>query len=204
MRVIAGIAKGHPLRSIESRSVRPTADKIKGAIFSMLESAAYRQGLVEPGYLSRVEEGELAFPWRSVLDLYAGSGALGIEALSRGAEAVDFVEADPRAREAIAENLKRTHLASRARVHAMRAEAAISTFNHPYDLILLDPPYNDPAAESAIRQLCESALVGPDSYLVLEHSRQRSVPSDCGPLTLVKTRFHGRTGISLYTAGRQE
>ncbi len=204
MRVIAGIAKGHPLHSIESSSVRPTADKIKGAIFSMLESAAYQDGLVEPGYMARVEEGELAFPWRRVLDLYAGSGALGIEALSRGAEWVDFVEADGRARTAISENLNRTRLASRARIHAMRAEGAISTFTHPYDLILLDPPYNDPAAESAFRQLCESALVGPATYLVLEHSRQRSVSAECGPLTLVKTRFHGRTGISLYAAGRQE
>jgi 16S rRNA (guanine966-N2)-methyltransferase len=204
MRVIAGIAKGHPLRSVESPSVRPTADKVKGAIFSMLESVAFKRGMVEPGYLSRVEEGELAFPWRTVLDLYAGSGALGIEALSRGAESVDFVEADPRAREAIAENLKRTRLADRARIHAMRAEVAISTFTHPYDLILMDPPYNDPAAESAFRQLCGSVLVGPSTYLVLEHSRQRSVPSQCGPLTLVKTRFHGRTGISLYAAGQQE
>ncbi len=204
MRVIAGIAKGHPLRSIESDSVRPTGDKVKGAIFSMLEAAAFKAGLVEPGYLARVEEGELAFPWRTVLDLYAGSGALGIEALSRGAESVDFVEADPRAREAIMENLKRTRLAGRARVHAMRAEAAISTFTHPYDLILLDPPYNDPAAELAFEQLCGSTLVGPSTYLVLEHSQQRLVPSDCGPLTLVKTRYHGRTGISLYAAGQQE
>ncbi len=204
MRVIAGIAKGRPLRSIESSSVRPTADKVKGAIFSILESAAYKQGLVEPGYIARAEEGELAFPWRTVLDLYAGSGALGIEALSRGAETVDFVEADPRARAAIVENLKRTGLVSRARIHGMRVEQAISTFTKPYDLILLDPPYNDPGAESAFRQLCESALVGPATYLVLEHSRQRSVPTECGSLTLVKTRFHGRTGISLYAAGQQE
>ena len=204
MRVIAGKAKGHPLRSIESGSVRPTADKVKGAIFSMLEAAAFKAGLVEPGYLGRVQEGELAFPWRRVLDLYAGSGALGIEALSRGAEWVDFVEADPRAREAIAENLKRTGLAARARIHGMRAEAAISTFDHPYDLILMDPPYSDPAADLVFRQLCESALVGPGTYIVYEHSRQRAVPSGCGPLRLVKTRFHGRTGISLYAAGQQE
>ncbi|MGE5620193.1 MAG: RsmD family RNA methyltransferase [Sphingomonadaceae bacterium] len=204
MRVIAGIARGHPLRSIESPKVRPTADKVKGAIFSMLESIAYKRGLVEPGYLARVEEGELAFPWRTVLDLYAGSGALGIEALSRGAAMADFVEADPRAREAIVENLRRTGLASRARVHGMRAEAAISTFKHPYDLILMDPPYDDPAAETVFTLLCESALVGPSTYLVLEHSRQRTVPSRCGPLTLIKSRYHGRTGISIYAAGQQE
>lgn len=204
MRVIAGMAKGHPLKSIESPTVRPTADKIKGAIFSMLESEAYKRGMVEPGYLSRVEEGELAFPWRTVLDLYAGSGALGIEALSRGAASADFVEADARAREAIGENLRRSRLAPRARIHGMRAETAISTFHHPYDLILMDPPYNDPAAETVFRQLCESALVGATTWVVLEHSRQRTVPSRCGPLTLLKTRFHGRTGVSIYAGDQQE
>ncbi len=204
MRVIAGVAKGHPLRSVESATVRPTADKVKGAIFAMLEAEAYKRGLVEPGYLSRVEEGELAFPWRTVLDLYAGSGALGIEALSRGAESADFVEADARARGAIADNLRRTRLASRARVHAMRAEGAISTFRHPYDLILMDPPYNDPAAETVFRQLCESPLVGASSFVVYEHARQRPAPSECGPLKLLKTRYHGRTGVSIYAEGQQE
>ncbi len=204
MRVIAGIAKGHPLRSIESRSVRPTADKVKGAIFSMLEAVAYQRGLVEPGYLSRVEDGELVFPWPRVLDLYSGSGALGIEALSRGAQRADLVESDPRAREAIAENLKRTQLSARARILGVRAEQAISTIANPYDLILMDPPYDDPAAEMAFRQLCESPLVGPSTYLVLEHSRQRVVPPNCGVLTLLKTRYHGRTGISLYAVAQQE
>ena len=204
VRVIAGIAKGRPLRSIESRSVRPTSDKVKGAIFSMLEAEAYKRGLAEPDYLVRVERGEKAFPWRRVLDLYAGSGALGIEALSRGAEWVDFVEADARAREAIAENLKRTGLTGRARIHAMRAETAISTFATPYDLILMDPPYDEPALESVFRQLCESTLVEASTFVVLEHSRQRAVPSSCGPLVLLKTRFHGRTGISIYAMRRQE
>jgi 16S rRNA (guanine966-N2)-methyltransferase len=80
MRIIAGIARGRPLRSVESPTVRPTSDKVKGAIFSILEAEAFKRGLVEPGYIARVEGGELAFPWRRVLDLYAGSGALGIEA----------------------------------------------------------------------------------------------------------------------------
>ncbi len=204
MRVIAGVARGRPLRSVESPTVRPTSDKVKGAIFSILESAAFKRGLVEPGYLARVEEGELAFPWKRVLDLYAGSGALGIEALSRGAETVDFVEADPRAREAIAQNLKKTGLGDRARVHGLKVETAISTFNVPYDLILLDPPYDDPAFASVFQRLCESALVGTHTFVVLEHSRQRAVEEGCGPLVLLKTRVHGRTGISVYAAGQQE
>jgi 16S rRNA (guanine966-N2)-methyltransferase len=201
LRVIAGKAKGHPLRSIESRSVRPTSDKVKGAIFSMLEAEAYKRGLAEPGYLLDVEEGGGGFPWPRVLDLYAGSGALGIEALSRGAEWVDFVEADAKAREIIAENLRRTGLTGRSRIHAMRVETAVSTIAQPYDLILLDPPYGEPDLELIFRQLCESALVGVSTFIVIEHSRERGVPSHCGPLRLLKTRVHGGTGISIYAAG---
>jgi 16S rRNA (guanine966-N2)-methyltransferase len=204
MRVIAGMARGRPLRSVENPKVRPTSDLIKGAIFSILEAAAFKRGMVEPGYLSRVEDGELAFPWKRVLDLYAGSGALGIEALSRGAELVDFVEADRLAREVIEQNLKKTGLAERARVHALKVENAISTFNVPYDLILLDPPYDDPAFASMFERLCASAVVGSHTFVVLEHSRQRAVEAECGPLVLLKTRVHGRTGISVYAAGQQE
>lgn len=204
MRVIAGKARGHPLRSIESRSVRPTSDKIKGAIFSMLEAEAFKRGLAEPGYLADVEEGGGGFPWPRVLDLYSGSGALGIEALSRGAEWVDFVEADARAREVIAGNLRHTGLTGRARVHAMRVEMAVSTFVQPYDLILLDPPYGEPNLELVFRQLCESALVGVYTFVVLEHSRERAVPPHCGPLRLLKTRVHGGTGISIYASDQEE
>ena len=204
MRVIAGIARGRPLKSIESRTVRPTSDKVKGAIFSMLEAEAFKRGLAAPGYLGDVEAGELAFPWRRVLDLYAGSGALGIEALSRGAESVDFVEADARAREAMADNLHRTGLARRARVHGMKVEAAFSTFSHPYDLILMDPPYDDPAVDAVFRRLCASPLVGSSTFLVIEHSFRRSYPVQCGPLALLKTRRHGTTGISLYAAVQEE
>jgi 16S rRNA (guanine966-N2)-methyltransferase len=188
---------------VESDLVRPTSDKIKGVIFSMLEAEAFKRGLAEPGYLAEAEEEGGAFPWPRVLDLYAGSGALGIEALSRGATRVDFVEADARAREALAENLKRTGLARKARIHGMKVEAAISTFRQAYDLILLDPPYGEPALESVFRQLCESALVGASTFVVLEHSRQREVPLRCGPLDLLKTRAHGSTGISIYAAGEQ-
>ncbi len=188
---------------MESRLVRPTSDKIKEATFSMLESEAFKRGLAEPGYLAEVEEGE-GGPWQRVLDLYAGSGALGIEALSRGAAFVDFVEMDACAREVIGENLRRTRLERNARIHGMRVEAAISTFGHPYDLILLDPPYDEPDLESVFHQLCESVLIGASTYVVLEHSRKREAPSECGRLRLLKTRVHGGTAISLYAAGYQE
>jgi 16S rRNA (guanine966-N2)-methyltransferase len=204
MRVVSGLARGRALTTIESPSVRPTSDKVKEAIFSMLEAEAFKRGLAEPGYLAETEDGDGGFPWPRVLDLYAGSGALGIEALSRGAKSADFVETDARARQAIADNLRRTGLASKARIHGMRVQAALSTFSGPYDLIVLDPPYEDSAFDAVFQMLCESSLVGIATFVVLEHSRQRRAPPGCGPLALLKTRVHGRTGVSIYAMERQE
>jgi 16S rRNA (guanine966-N2)-methyltransferase len=205
VRVISGSARGRPLRSVESRAVRPTTDMVKGAIFSMLEAEAFKRGLAEPGYSGSAEgEEEIGgFPWNRVLDLYAGSGALGIECLSRGARTVEFVESDARAREVIRDNLTRTGLAGRAQVHGLKAESAVSTLPGPYDLILLDPPYSDASSSSVFQQLCASDLVTASTFIVLEHPRDREVPPACGQLRLLKTRFHGRTGISMYAARPQ-
>lgn len=200
MRVIAGTARGRPLKSVESRAVRPTTDLVKGAIFSMLEAEAFKRGLAEPGYWAEPEAGESGFPWKMVLDLYAGSGALGIECLSRGAGHVDFVEGDGRAREAIRENLRRTGLEARGQVHGLKAETAVSTFAGPYDLILLDPPYSDASSNSVFQQLCTSELVTASTFVVLEHPRERGAPAGCGSLLLLKSKHHGRTAISMYAA----
>jgi 16S rRNA (guanine966-N2)-methyltransferase len=204
MRVIAGLARGRPLRSVDSKLVRPTSDKVKEAIFSMLEAEAFKRGVVEPGYLADVEYGDGVSPWPRVLDLYAGSGALGIEALSRGASWADFVEADAETRQVLTENLRRTGFAGKARVHPVRVESALSTLREPYDLILLDPPYAESALDEVLERLCRSELVGARTFVVLEHSRGRTTPGTCGPLTLLKTRIHGGTGISIYAARQQE
>src|ERR1700682_2633267 len=111
MRVISGTARGRPLRA--ALQTRPTADLIKGAIFSMLEALAYKRGF-EPD-----EEGNLAaaLAWPHVLDLFAGSGGLGIEALSRGAASAEFVEQSRDAARIITANLRTTGLDEHARVH---------------------------------------------------------------------------------------
>ena len=115
MRVISGSAKGRTLTAPRGLAVRPTTDKVKGAIFSMLDAEAFRRA-DEPN----------EFAIRRVLDLYAGTGALGIEALSRGAEHCDFVEPSAQARAAITENLRRTGLARQAALHSLKAETAVS------------------------------------------------------------------------------
>ncbi len=191
MRVIAGIAKGRRLVAPKSAAVRPTTDLVKGAIFSMLESAAYQRGAED----STVDTG---FPFRRVLDLYAGSGALGIEALSRGAEHADFVEASASARVVIAENLRRTGLSARGTIHAMRAEVAVTALQGPYDLILLDPPYGDEGTDRVLERLGSSGILSDQAIVVLEHARSRPIPEQAGALQLVRSRHHGSTAIALF------
>jgi 16S rRNA (guanine966-N2)-methyltransferase len=205
MRVIAGVARGRPLRAPTSARVRPTGDKIKGVIFSMLEAEAYRRGF-EPVEAGEEHDGRfaVAVAWPHVLELYAGSGALAIEALSRGAAGADLVETDPAARRAIEENLIRTGLADRAAVHAMTSTAAVSTLRGPYDLILLDPPYDEPGMPTLLRRLAESAVVSPAAVLIWEHRRAVVAPDLIGDdksssgWRRIRTNPHGSAAVSLY------
>jgi 16S rRNA (guanine(966)-N(2))-methyltransferase RsmD len=192
VRVIAGTAKGRPLVAPKGTDIRPTTDKVKGAIFSMLVAEAFRRA-EDAGQTE-------AFPYRRVLDLYAGSGALGIEALSRGAAHADFVEANPHVRTALRANLERTGLAARAAVHGFKAEIAVSTFTVPYDLILADPPYSDPTLPGLLEALGRSAILAEGALVVVEHARSTVLPLEAGALRLARTRHHGTTSISLYEA----
>jgi 16S rRNA (guanine966-N2)-methyltransferase len=197
MRVIAGSARGAPLRVPPDAELRPTADKLKGAIFSMLEAEAYKREVLPP---PDAPDGAMlaGVAWPVVLDLYAGSGALGIEALSRGARWADFVEHDATARQALRANLERTRLTERAAVHGLKAHTAVSTWSRPYDLILLDPPYADAGVPALLEALGRSALVAPEGLVVLEHARGFAPPAVAGRLALYKSRLHGASGITLY------
>ena len=199
MRVIAGSARGRTLKAPASQAVRPTGDKVKGALFSLLEALAYKRGFEREVDEDGRERFAAAQAWPRVLDLYAGSGALGIEALSRGAERAEFVESDPRARAVIEANLRSTGLADRAVVHALPAERAVSTLAGSYDLILADPPYGDEGAARVLASLAESARVGDLSVLVWEHRATDEPPARLGRLRLEHTRRHGIAALSLYT-----
>jgi 16S rRNA (guanine966-N2)-methyltransferase len=152
-----------------------------------------------------------------VLDLYAGTGALGIEALSRGARWADFVEYDEKACAVIRENLWLTHLDGcgrvvRARVERIISEAAgvggdtpHSPVRGPYDIILLDPPYGDPHLKDILERLALSPLVGGHTMVVVEHSKRVTLPESVGGrLVLMKTRCHGDTCVSMYRSIPQE
>jgi 16S rRNA (guanine966-N2)-methyltransferase len=196
MRVISGTARGRHLRA--ASETRPTADLIKGAIFSILEALAYKRGF-EPD-----EDGNFgaSLAWPRVLDLFAGSGGLGIEALSRGAASGIFVEQDREAARILMSNLRTTEVDDRARVIQRSVAATLRSLEGPVDVVFADPPYTDTAAlKTTVEELARPGLLGPTSVVVLEHSSDAEAPQAVGELPLASTRRHGRTRISLYASG---
>ncbi len=184
MRVIAGSARGRTLKSPprprESGrpGVRPTSDLVRGAIFDMLDA--------------------LGADYARVLDLYAGTGALGIEALSRGDGMADFVESDAATAKLIEANLAATGFAERANVHRLTAERAIERLSGRYTLVLADPPYYDEGAPATVATLAASALVDERTVLVVEHHRKSEPAETLGGLRLYRARRHGDTVVSIY------
>jgi 16S rRNA (guanine966-N2)-methyltransferase len=165
-------------------------------MFSMLEALAYKRGF-EPD-----DEGRLAagLAWPHVLDLFAGSGALGIEALSRGAVIADFVESNRAACEVIARNLAATELTERARVYQQGVASALPRIPTPVDLVFADPPYEAiDALAATLTALGAPGVLQPSSVLLLEQAAAAPPPPDVvGPLRRQSTRRHGRTQIVLY------
>ena len=193
MRVISGTARGRPLRA--TADTRPTADLIKGSIFSILEALAYKRGF-EPD-----EDGDFAaaLAWPRVLDLFAGSGALGIEALSRGAVHATFVEQDRTAARVLESNLRTADLAERATVHVGPVQLVLPRVGGPIDIVFADPPYADAAAlQHTVSLLGKADLLTPDSVVVLEQPGEAEPPPAVGALPRASTRRHGRTRISLF------
>ncbi|MBM2831327.1 MAG: rsmD [Dehalococcoidia bacterium] len=176
MRVIAGAAKGRVLK-VPRVAVRPTTGLVKGALFAILGS--------------KIQDAH-------VLDLFAGSGALGIEALSRGAAWVDFVEQERDSCSVIRENLKATGLDTQAHVYCCKAARALAFLDRKYDVVLLDPPYADPSLEGMLAWLASSAVVKPATVLVVAHSSRRRLGDSYGPFAKVRERCHGDTCISLF------
>jgi 16S rRNA (guanine966-N2)-methyltransferase len=178
MRVISGKAKGHPLKVAKGVYVRPATDLVRGAIFSMLENETSN--------------------WALVLDLFAGSGALGIEALSRGAGWVDFVEREPRCCAIIKQNLEKTRLEMQAHIYCCRVASAISFLDKEYNIILMDPPYSNRSIGHLMDRLAVSRLVAEKTVLVVTHSPRLPLDLSYGWLRLAKERRHGDSCIAMY------
>ena len=178
MRVIAGKAKGHRLKAPKRAATRPATDLVRGAIFSILETTTDN--------------------WAQVLDLFSGSGALGIEALSRGAGWVDFVEQNPQCCDIIKQNLEKTRLTEQAHIYRCSVAKALSFIDKEYSIILMDPPYSNSSIGNVITKLATSKLVGANSTVVITHSPHLKLDPTYADLNLVKEHRHGDSYIAIY------
>ena len=177
MRVIAGTAGGIRLLTPEGTQTRPTIERVKEAIFS---SVHFR------------------LPGMRVLDLFAGTGQMGIEALSRGAVWADFVDCRSDACVLVRKNLERTGLADRAAVHCMDYAQFLRQSRKPYDLILLDPPYAENFLENALKTISEIDILANDGIIITERSADRPLEGDFPGLTLQKDRRYGTVHIRTF------
>lgn len=177
MRVIAGQWRGRPLVAPKGDATRPTADRTREALFSMLTS---RLG---------------SFEGLAVADLFAGSGALGIEALSRGAASCLFVEQDRAAIDALKANLAK--LGARADVRATSV-MALGPAPAPLDLIMMDPPYASGAGNVALDRLARLGWTGPATWISIETAKAEEI--DIAGFAVDATRVHGKARISLLRA----
>jgi 16S rRNA (guanine966-N2)-methyltransferase len=178
MRVIAGSLKSRRLKAPDWDGLRPTSDKLRETLFNILAP--------------RVAGAR-------VLDGYAGTGALGIEAMSRGAASIVFVERDRRAQKLIAENLAHCELTSGCVIIRASVARAIDDFTHAhdlFDLILLDPPY-DEAADDVVDSA--GVLLAQNGVLVLEHARRQPSPASAGRLARTRQLVAGDSALSFYS-----
>jgi 16S rRNA (guanine966-N2)-methyltransferase len=178
MQVTGGKAKGARLKTLRKRSVRPTTGTVRQAVFSLLDNSTAT--------------------WGRVLDLYAGSGALGIEALSRDAKWVDFVEYRKSCCDIIRANLKKTGEAHRAHVYCCSVSKAIRFLDTGYDVVFADPPYSDPSVSDLLADLARSRLLTKNSTVVVSHANRFPLETEYDGLRLVKERRYGDSHISIY------
>jgi len=182
MRVLAGALKGQRLATPKGRTTRPTADQVRIACLDTL--------------MPFLDAGPF-------LDLFAGAGGVGIEALSRGAPSAIFVEQDALALRALRDNIERLHLAERTRV--VRADAArgvdeLARRDARFAVAFVDPPYDSPRAEPAFAALAAGAVLEAGAVVVLQHASKAPPPDVVGALRVVRARKFGETTLTFFHA----
>ena len=177
MRVVSGKYGGRPLKTLDGKTTRPTTDKVKGAIFNMI--GPYFDG-------------------GRVLDLYAGSGSLGIEAVSRGMESAVLVEKDRRAQAVVAENIAMTKEVARFELLKMESSRALEQLTGPFDLVLLDPPYAKEQIIADIEKMAERRLLSEDIMVVCETDKSVDLPEEIADLGIWKQKIYGISKVTVY------
>ncbi|NQU07680.1 MAG: 16S rRNA (guanine(966)-N(2))-methyltransferase RsmD [Candidatus Abyssubacteria bacterium] len=182
MRITGGEAKGIAIKAPKGARVRPTSDKVREALFATLGEDV---------------------PGKRVLDLFAGSGALAIEALSRGAEFAALVEKEPTVARTIESNLQKTGLSDRAKIIRADFRSALRKLGRDkerFDLVFIDPPYQSGLLDEVAEALTKHRVTNSRSIIVVEHFKKADPPESISGLPLARTRDYGQTSLSYYQA----
>ena len=188
MRIVSGSAGGLHLKVPKGSRLRPTADQVREAIFNILVSRFPVEGI-------------------DILDLFAGTGAFGIEALSRGARSAVFVDANPDARRTILDNLKLTGFRRQGRIIRAYANKGLRVAEEQglhFGGVFLDPPYEEGWVDKVLRGLARSPTLEPGAWVVAEHSQHERSAEAYPPLLLTDQRHYGTTGVSFYQRQAEE
>lgn len=185
MRVISGSARGVKLDTIEGLATRPTTDRVKEALFSMIHNELY--GSV-------------------VLDLFSGSGSLGIEAASRGAKIVTVVENSKKCIEIIKKNVQKTRLNDKIEVVQQEADAFLKrqSTEEVFDFVLMDPPYLKGFIEPVLTKIDDMGLMKVHGAVIVEHDITDQLSEAYGMLTLEKKKKYGKTAVSVYRRNQND
>ena len=177
MKIVSGIYGGRPLKTLEGKTTRPTSDKVRGAIFNMI--GPYFEG-------------------GRVLDLYAGSGGLSIEAVSRGMSSAVLVERDRKAQAVVAENIQMTKEVGKFQLFKIDAERALEQVSGEFDLIFLDPPYAKEQIVADIEKMAERELLSEDVMVVCETDKAVELPEEIACLGIWKEKIYGISKVTVY------
>jgi 16S rRNA (guanine966-N2)-methyltransferase len=180
MRIIGGEHRGRKIEQPGSGATRPTKDRIREAVFNMIAEKV---------------------PGARVLDIFAGSGAYGLEALSRGASGAFFIEKDAEAVRIISENIAVLGVGDRAKVIAEEASVALETVKNEegFDLVFSDPPYGQGMSKNILIMINQYDIVIPSGFVIIEHHMSESLPGTEGSLSICKQKTYGDIRISVFS-----
>ncbi|WP_156805655.1 16S rRNA (guanine(966)-N(2))-methyltransferase RsmD [Streptococcus sp. S784/96/1] len=177
MRIVSGEFGGRPLKTLDGKNTRPTSDKVRGAMFNMI--GPYFDG-------------------GRVLDLFAGSGGLAIEAVSRGMDSAVLVEKHSGAQAIVQENIKMTKVPEKFTLLKMEAERALSQLTGTFDLIFLDPPYAKEQIVANIEAMDRLGLLGDEVMIVCETDKAVQLPEEIGSVGIWKEKVYGISKVTVY------
>lgn len=180
MRIITGIAKGRKIKAPEGLSTRPTADRVKESLFNIISKRIFEA---------------------RVLDLFAGTGNLGLEAISRGAKMCTFVDSSKSSFKILKENIETLNFQNKCEAYNSDAFSALKQFGKrdiKFDLVFLDPPYSKGLVEKAVEEIYNQNLLSDGGIIVSEYDQNDNIPERIGNIRIYRTEKYGRTKISFW------